>query len=154
MIASFKDFIAKRLKYKQESKVEHEEGWQKLPEDKFLFYAIVTHEVKSSINDEVFAPFTRINDGKMFIAGVKKATKIESLRYLSKVSNGTHLDYERYFYMEVTDLKIKNPPNSYFCADGEPHKSSEYSVELLPSSLTLIGKAEPIKTFKKLRSHI
>ena len=48
-----------------------QDGWEKLPESKFLFYAIVTHEVRSSMNEEVFAPFARINDGKMFIVGVK-----------------------------------------------------------------------------------
>lgn len=116
--------------------------WEKLPEDNFCFYAIVTHEVKSSINDEVFAPFARINDRKMFIAGLKSSSKIEALTYLTRVSKGTHIDFDRYFFLEVSSLKIKNPPGSYFCIDGEPHESSEYIVNLLPASLNLIGKVE------------
>mmetsp|Transcript_25612 Transcript_25612/g.29424 ORF Transcript_25612/g.29424 Transcript_25612/m.29424 type:complete len:197 (+) Transcript_25612:822-1412(+) len=88
--------------------------WRKLSENRFLFYAIVTHEVKSSINKEVFAPFARVNDGKMYIVGVKNVGKIGGLRYLFNVSNGTHLDYERFFFIAVSELKIKNPEGSYF----------------------------------------
>lgn len=128
--------------------------WEKLPEDNFWFYAIVTHEVRSSINDEIFAPFARINDNKMYIAGLKSSSKIEALTYLTRVSNGTHLDFERYFFVEVSSLKIKNPPGSYFWVDGEPHESSEYTVTLLPSSLNLIGKVGTLPITHNKRLHI
>ena len=129
-------------------------GWEKLPEDKFLFYAIVTHEVRSSINDEIFAPFARLNDNKMYLVGVKKSSKIEALTYLSRVTEGTHLEYDKYFYIETTELKIRNPPGSYFCVDGEPHESSEYTVKFLPSALNLIGWVEASTVTQNNRLHI
>lgn len=91
-----------------------DDGWRKLSFDKFLYYAVVTHEIRSSINEEVVAPFVRVNDGKMYVVGVKECSKLGGIRYLSKVSEGTHLNYHKFFYQKVSSLRIKNPEGAHF----------------------------------------
>lgn len=56
----------------------------------------------------------------MYIFGVKKATKIQALRYVSRAANQTHLTYDKFFYEKVTELKIRNEEGSYIAVDGEP----------------------------------
>mmetsp|Transcript_313 Transcript_313/g.311 ORF Transcript_313/g.311 Transcript_313/m.311 type:complete len:88 (+) Transcript_313:607-870(+) len=85
-----------------------------------MFHVVVTHEARSSVSNEVGAPFTRINDGSMYIIGVKESTRIEAFNYLNRISEGTHCTYDRFFYQKATELKFKNPKGSYFCVDGEP----------------------------------
>lgn len=91
-----------------------DDSWRKLPCDKYLFYAVVTHEIRSSINEEVFAPFVRVNDGKMYVVGVKECSKLGALGYLSKVSEGTHLNYHKFFFQKASALRIKNPEGAHF----------------------------------------
>lgn len=116
------------------------EEWKKFEYNEFLYYAVVTHEIRSSINDEVVAPFARIDDGSMYIMGMKAVTRFGALRYLARVAEASHLEYERFFYKKVTELKVKNPKGSYLCIDGEPFKADEYTIKVMPSYLRLIGK--------------
>lgn len=74
-----------------------DEKWKKFEINEFLYYAVVTHEIRSSINKEIVAPFARINDGNMYIMGVKACTRFGALRYLSRVAEASHLRYEDFF---------------------------------------------------------
>jgi len=120
----------------------NEDKWTKFEYDKFLFYAVATHEIRSSLSEEVVAPFTRINDGNMYIFGVKDSNKISALKWVAKVSDGGHLIWDKYFSKKVTELKIKNPEGAHFCIDGELFKSSEYNIKLIPRALNLIGRVK------------
>ena len=85
-----------------------------------MYHAVVTHEIRSSVNEEVTAPFTSINDGSMYIFGVKESSRIQAMSYLTRISEGTQCTYERFFFQKASELKFKNPEGSYFCVDGEP----------------------------------
>ncbi|CAI2365861.1 unnamed protein product [Moneuplotes crassus] len=114
--------------------------WKKINIDEFLFHAIITHENRSSVGKDVNAPFARIDDGFMYLFGLKKCSRIEALTFLSRASKGTQVDYEKYFYQKATELRFKNPCGSYFCSDGEPYKSDDYTVKLLPGFVNLMGE--------------
>jgi len=101
---------------------------------------VITHENRDSKTKDINAPFTRINDGCMYLFGMKRASKLEALGYLNRVSEGTHLGYEKFFYKKVTEVSFKNPKGSRFCIDGEPIQCSEYTVKLLPGFINLMGK--------------
>lgn len=117
-----------------------DEKWKKLNIDEFWYYAVATHEIRSSINSEIVAPFTRINDGNMYLFGMKACNRFAAIKYLSRVSDHTHLTYEKFFFQKVTELKIKNPEGSYFWVDGEPFKSDELQIKLMPGFLKLMGQ--------------
>lgn len=100
---------------------------------------IITHENRSSVGSDVNAPFARIDDGYMYLFGVKKCSRFQALNFLSKVSKGTQVEYEKYFHQKATELRFKNPEGSFFCSDGEPYQSSDYTVKLLPGFVNLMG---------------
>lgn len=122
----------------EDSKIDKE--WKKLPFNEVFFHAVVTHEIRSSVNGEITAPFARINDGGMHIFGVKKVTRLQALRYVSRAANQTHTTYDKYFYKKVLELRIRNEEGSYIAIDGEPIQCSEYNVKVLPGFLNLMGK--------------
>ena len=55
---------------KTELKFWENEDWQYLDTGRVLLFSVVTHEMRSSLSKEQFAPFSRIDDGKMTILGV------------------------------------------------------------------------------------
>lgn len=114
--------------------------WKKLEHEEFLYYAIVTHEIRSSMSKEVMMPTSRVNDGKMHIFGLKRASKLEAIDYQIRSAEGAHFEHPKFFQKSVTALKIKNPEGSYFCADGEAFHCNEYEVTLKPGIVNLMGK--------------
>ena len=128
------------------TKKSKEGKWNKLTFDnKFLFAAVVTHEIRSSINNEVFAPYAKLGEGNMYLAGVKRLNRLDALTYVQRASKNTQVTYEKYFYKKVTELRFKCPEGSNFCVDGEAYKSNDFSIKLLPHFVTLFGKKDHIK---------
>lgn len=75
--------------------------------DKVMYILLTTHEIRRLGTTEIAAPLTRINDGKMYIIGFKEASKLEALKMFMKVQdNGSHLNLEKTFYREVSQLKF------------------------------------------------
>lgn len=57
--------IPKTMTFNKMSKCDEkntEQEWKKLPFNEFLFHAVVTHEIRSSVNNEITAPFSKIDD--------------------------------------------------------------------------------------------
>lgn len=124
------------------------EEWTKFEVDnKFLFVAVVTHEVRSSANNEVFAPFAKLGAGTMYIAGVKNSSRLQALNYVIRAGANNHLTYEQFFYKNVSELMFKCPENSTFGIDGEVHKSKDFNVTLLPGTVTYLGKTNHVNSF-------
>ena len=133
----------KIMSYKTIGSVNNE--WKKLPfGDKFLCTVVVTHEIRSSFNSEIFAPFAKLGEGNMYIAGVKDVSRLQVLKYAKKASENKQMDYDKYFYQKASELKFKTPVGSNFAVDGEPHKSHEFNIKLLPGFVSLLGRKDHV----------
>ena len=115
-----------------------------LPKDRFFLYVIVTHEARSSTNEDIFAPFARINDGSMYLVTVDPSSKYDILKYLGMFSSGTHVNHRNFNFYQVDELKISNPKGTRFWMDGEIYQSDDVHIKFLPNSLNLIGKVSPL----------
>ena len=69
----------------------------------------LTHEARTSANADVFVPFTRINDGKMYMMSIKPSTGLEFLKFVSSIRPGKHLKHPYFKAFDVTDAKIDFP---------------------------------------------
>lgn len=77
-----------------------------------FFIALFTHEIRRTGHKDIVAPFTRINDGKMFLVGFQKASKLEALNLLTKIQNGgSHLGMKKFFHRQLTQIRFEPSKN-------------------------------------------
>lgn len=90
-----------------------EVNWHNIKLDSVLFITLTTHELQRTGSDEVIAPFTKINDGKMYILGFKETSKFEALKLFTKIDkNATHVDLNAFFNFPLTQINFE-PSNSW-----------------------------------------
>ena len=84
-------------------------SWKDIDLSKIFFMCITTHELRKSNSTDLLAPFTRINDGKMFILGFNETSKIEALGLLTKIQSGggSHVGSNKFFKQELTQIKFE-----------------------------------------------
>ena len=114
--------------------------WKTLDSDDFFFFVVLTHEARSSITNENFLPFARINDTKMYVCTIERVSKIGSLKFLSKLQKSEHIDMKEFSVREATEVKLSPKSNMFFNIDGEIYPWDGLHIELIPSALKLIGK--------------
>ena len=89
--------------------------WKDLDVDSVFFILLTTHECRRSGTNDIVAPFAKVNDGKMYIIGFKEASKFEALQVFMNIQNkGAHLDMEKLFYRQVTQIKFTPSKNINF----------------------------------------
>ncbi|CAI2360073.1 unnamed protein product [Moneuplotes crassus] len=122
-----------------------EVDWTNIDLSEISIMVLTTHECRRSGSKEVFAPFTRINDGKMFLCGFKECSKLEMLMMMAKVSTGkgNQVRMSKYFHQEVKQIRIHPNSETCFNVDGEVYDSDEVILTCLPGMINLFG--EPYK---------
>jgi len=64
------------------------------------------------------------------------------IQFLSKFSNASHMRFNMFNELEVTEVKLTPVVKSYFNVDGEIYKNDEVYIKLLPGYLNLIGRIQ------------
>lgn len=52
--------------------IDSNDEWKQYDLSHFMFFAVLTHEARSSLGNEIFLPWNRFNDRKMYIGGYKE----------------------------------------------------------------------------------
>jgi diacylglycerol kinase family enzyme len=107
--------------------------------EEFFFYTILTHEAASSVEYQWYAPFTRINDGEVYLIGVHKLNKTELSKFTWMLNKGIHYKHQKVTIEKASEFKIKNPPGTQFWLDGEIYQSDELIIRSMPGALSLLG---------------
>ena len=118
--------------------------WKDYDISNFFFFAVLTHEARSSLSNEIFIPFARMNDCKLYVASLGHLSKFGSLGFLGRLQNGNHINMREFHVREATEVEIEPVTNSFFNIDGEIYPSDEVYVKLLPSYLRLIGNVDEV----------
>ena len=72
----------------------------------FLIFTLVTHEARSSLTNEIFLPFARIDDSKMYVWSIERLSKFNSLKFLNKLQAGKHVNMNEFSVREATEVKL------------------------------------------------
>lgn len=106
-----------------------------------MFLGIMTHEGRSSLSEEIYMPHTRINDGQLYLQGLRKGSRADLVEFAIKNSKKyRHIHMKKMFSKEATEIQINNPAGSYFTIDGEVFQGSDIRIKLLPGFTNLMGK--------------
>ncbi|CAI2360410.1 unnamed protein product [Moneuplotes crassus] len=116
--------------------------WENIDLKQVSVMVLTTHECRRSGTKDIFAPFSRINDGKMFLCGFKECSKVEMLMMMAKVSagHGNQVKMSKYFHQEVKQIRIHPRADTSFNIDGEIYESENVIVTCLPKMINLFGK--------------
>ena len=85
-----------------------------MPIDEYFMLVILTHEARTSASGDIFAPFVRVDDGKMYMLAVDSSSRLEVFKYFSSISSGNHVYHPNFQCYDVTEVSIEGPKGSFF----------------------------------------
>lgn len=117
----------------------NQKDWEYYYTKGLMFLTVVTHEMRSSLSNEVLAPFSRIDDGRMYIMGIEPNGKVQAAKFLNKMMKSNHVDLDYVKIQEATEVKIEPCSQSFFNIDGEIFRNDHITLEHKPALLRLFG---------------
>ena len=114
--------------------------WIGLDTTDFFFFVVLTHEARSSLSNETFLPFARINDSKMYLWSIERLSKVNSLIFLKNLQSSKHINMDEFYVREVTEVKVSPHSDMFFTIDGEVYPWDKTKIQSMPSAVTLIGE--------------
>ncbi|NDC30757.1 MAG: YegS/Rv2252/BmrU family lipid kinase [Bacteroidetes bacterium] len=87
------------------------------------------------------APMASLNDGKIDLLIVKKASRLTLLGLFSKVFSGKHMDSHLLQYVQTSHLKIETEIPEIVNIDGEIKGNTSLEILMHPKKLKIISQA-------------
>lgn len=88
--------------------------WIVIEDEVHFLYVVLTHEGKSSENDQVLLPYSRLNDGKMYLVTLEPISRTEILSLSNKIKNKEHLNMSKLSVYETTEIKFEHKEPTHF----------------------------------------
>ncbi|MCH1506974.1 diacylglycerol kinase family lipid kinase [Verrucomicrobiales bacterium] len=86
----------------------------------------------------MLAPKAVLDDGKLDLLYLKKATRLDMLRMFAKLGKGKHLGAPGIHYQQVSSLTLTTDASLPINVDGELIGSGSFSVRILPGALEVL----------------
>ena len=102
-------------------------------EDEFLF--VIACNPKFSGKGMKMAPRAEIDDGKIDVVMVRRASRLQMTRLFSKIFDGSHLSMDCVEYHQVRSLAIESADRELLDLDGELKGQTPFHAEVLPAAL-------------------
>lgn len=106
---------------------------------------MTTHEIRSSLDNNILAPFTRIDSKNMTIATILKSSKLGLLNVMLKVNGGKHTKLKKFKARSATEAVIEPSSEACYVIDGELYANDLAHVKVLPGFLNLMGSTLPME---------
>ncbi|MBN1853956.1 MAG: diacylglycerol kinase family lipid kinase [Pirellulales bacterium] len=107
-------------------------------EDDFLL--VVACNTIYSGSGMQLAPRARVDDGKIDVVILRKASKWQMFRLLTKVFDGSHIDMPGVEYHQVRSLCILSDDHDPLDLDGEIKGTTPVSIQAIPKAVRLFVK--------------
>ena len=127
------DYIGNYVLHNDYFKSTSDDSWKTLKTNQFFFYAVVTHEGMSSENEDILAPFARLNDGKMYLLTLEPMTRAAAIEFNNKIKSSDHVFHHKFSVYEASEIKFEHPEPVKFCIDGEVYQGKDITIQLLPA---------------------
>lgn len=106
-------------------------------DDEFLF--IVACNSKYAGRGLQLAPHAEMDDGKIDIVYLRRASRLQMLTVFRRIYDGSHLSLRYLEYHQVRSFAIESLKNEPLDLDGEIKGYSPFSAEVMPGALRLFG---------------
>lgn len=106
-------------------------------DDEFVF--VIGCNTKFTGNGMKLAPQAEINDGKIDVVVVRKASRLELLKLFRRVFDGSHVSMPCVEIHQVHSYAIELDDQEPLNLDGEATGRAPFSVEVLPTALRIFS---------------
>ena len=142
-VVAFKKFFQKWKQYAGVVSFEDSLGQMISFRSDYVMVNVSNHRVPNSHNAEILMPNARINNGKLDLLLMFFTSKFKTLGTLMMMQkNGAHIK-SKHVNMISTNIVIIEPANlMVFNVDGEIHYTNKLTIQVLPQSISYLGKPE------------
>jgi len=106
-------------------------------DDEFLF--IIACNAKFTGSAMKLAPHAEIGDGKIDVVVLRRASRRQMLRLLTKVYDGSHLSMSHVEYHQVRSFAVESEGREPLDLDGEMKGHAPFRAEVLPGALRVFS---------------
>ncbi|MBN2021427.1 MAG: diacylglycerol kinase family lipid kinase [Pirellulales bacterium] len=106
-------------------------------DDDFLF--VIACNGKYTGKGMALAPHAQMDDGKIDVLVLRRASRWQMVRLLARVFNGTHLALGCLEYRQVRSLAIESDDKNPLDLDGEIKGTAPVRVEMLPGAIRVFA---------------
>jgi YegS/Rv2252/BmrU family lipid kinase len=106
-------------------------------EDEFLFVAVCN--TKFIGNGMQLAPRAEVDDARLDVVLIRRATRLQMLRMFRRVFDGSHLSVGCVEYHQVRFLGIESDRVGGLNLDGEQMGATPVTVDVMPAALRVFG---------------
>lgn len=85
------------------------------------------------------APRAKVDDGKIDVVLIRRATRWQMFRLFAKVFDGTHVEMPCVEYHQVSSLSILSDDDSPLDLDGEIQGTTPVSIQIIPSAIHMFS---------------
>jgi YegS/Rv2252/BmrU family lipid kinase len=106
-------------------------------DDEFLF--VIGCNTKFTGKGMKLAPRADIGDGKIDVVVLRNASRLQMLKFFTKVFDGSHLSLDYVEYYQVHSFAIESEDRDALDLDGEIKGSSPVRVEMIPAAFQIFA---------------
>ncbi len=110
-------------------------------DDDFLF--LIVCNTKFTGSSMKLAPRAEVDDGKLDVVVVRRASRLQMLRVFAGVYDGSHLALPCVEYYQVRSFALESAGHDRLNLDGEMKGTTPVAAEVLPAALRVFG-ASPV----------
>jgi diacylglycerol kinase (ATP) len=108
-----------------------------MTEDKF--HMVLACNTRFTGKGMQLAPRARLDDHRLDVIIVRRATRVQMLQLFSRVFDGSHVDLPFVEYRQVTTLELSSPGCEPLNIDGELKRNLPIRVEMVPAALRIFA---------------
>lgn len=86
----------------------------------------------------LIAPGAKLDDGKLDLIYVRRASRLRLLRIAPTVLRGTHIGLPEVWFARAQEVRVETDPPRMIYADGEPICETPVKVRVLPKAISVI----------------
>lgn len=112
-------------------------------DDEFLF--LIACNTKFTGANMKLAPRAELDDGRLDVVVVRRASRLQMLRVFAGVYDGSHLKLPCVEYYQVRSFSLESAGREPLNLDGEMKGTAPVRAEVLPAALRVFGSPSPLK---------
>ena len=106
-------------------------------DDDFLF--LIACNTKFTGSNMKLAPRAEVDDGRLDVIVVRRASRLQMLKIFTSVYNGSHLALPYVEYHQVRSFALESAGHESLNLDGEMKGTTPLAAEVLPAALRVFG---------------